>query len=124
MVQRSERFLKRKLETVSKVSRWYFELLELERTVSRLMNPHPTTTSTCYTLSETFSETQNSNLSTTFSETQNSEQFGGLHPTTTSTCYTLSLGPFQKPKTQTSLQPFQKPRTQTVWWPLWNFGSK
>ena len=85
MVQRSERFLKRKLETVSKVSRWYFELLELERTVSRLMNPHPTTTSTCYT---------------------------------------LSLGPFQKPKTQTSLQPFQKPRTQTVWWPLWNFGSK
>ena len=72
MVQHSERFLKRKLETVNKVSRWYFELLELERTVSRLMNPHPTTTSTCYTVSETFSETQNSNLSATFSETQNS----------------------------------------------------
>ena len=101
-----------------------FELLELVRTVSRLMNPSPHHhLHLLHSLSDLF-RNPNSNLSATFSETQNSEQFGGLHPTTTSTCYTLSLGPFQKPKTQTSLQPFQKPRTQNVWWPLWNFGSK
>ena len=121
MVQRSGRFLKRKLETISKVSRWYFELLEL---VSRLMNPSPHHhLHLLHSLRDLFRNPKlkplynlfrNPELRTVWQASPHHHHLHLLH---------YLSGTFSETQNSNLWNLFRNPE-QTVWWPLWNFGSK